>query len=96
MSRRASSSAPTLRSWIGKRALALGHSAEELGRLHHLRRAEDQLTVGNAITSMRAISASGGVKTTVVKHSMQRAPVFMFENALQAREFGAVRRARPE
>jgi cyclic beta-1,2-glucan synthetase len=43
--------------WIGKRALSLGHSAEELGRLHHLHRAEDQLTVGNAITSMRAISA---------------------------------------
>ncbi|MDL5594356.1 hydroxymethylglutaryl-CoA reductase [Bacillus subtilis] len=38
---------------------------------------------------MRAISASGGVKTTVVKHSMQRAPVFFFEDALQAREFGA-------
>ncbi len=38
---------------------------------------------------MRAISASGGVKTTVVKHSMQRAPVFLFADAMQAREFGA-------
>jgi len=38
---------------------------------------------------MRAISESGGVKTTVVKHSMQRAPVFMFEDAIQARDFGA-------
>ena len=38
---------------------------------------------------MRAISECGGVKTTVVKHSMQRAPVFMFADALQAREFGA-------
>lgn len=37
---------------------------------------------------MRVISESGGVKTTVVKHSMQRAPVFIFDNALQAREFG--------
>ena len=37
---------------------------------------------------MRAISECGGVKTTVVKHSMQRAPVFMFADALQAREFG--------
>ena len=37
---------------------------------------------------MRAISESGGVTTTVVKHSMQRAPVFLFENALQARGFG--------
>jgi len=37
---------------------------------------------------MRAISESGGVRTTVVKHAMQRAPVFLFENALQARTFG--------
>jgi len=37
---------------------------------------------------MRVISECGGAKTTVVKHSMQRAPVFLFENALEAREFG--------
>ncbi len=37
---------------------------------------------------MRVISECGGVKTTVVKHSMQRAPVFLFDNALEAREFG--------
>ncbi len=37
---------------------------------------------------MRVISECGGVKTTVVKHSMQRAPVFTFEDALQARGFG--------
>ncbi|MBT8046774.1 MAG: hydroxymethylglutaryl-CoA reductase [Xanthomonadales bacterium] len=37
---------------------------------------------------MRAISESGGVRATVVKHSMQRAPVFLFANALEAREFG--------
>ncbi len=37
---------------------------------------------------MRVISACGGAKTTVVKESMQRAPVFMFDNALEAREFG--------
>ena len=38
---------------------------------------------------MRAISESGGVKTTVVKPSRQRAPVFLFADALQARGFGA-------
>jgi len=38
---------------------------------------------------MRVISECGGVKTTVVKHSMQRAPVFIFEDAMQARDFGA-------
>ena len=37
---------------------------------------------------MRVISECGGAKTTVVKHSMQRAPVFLFEDALQARDFG--------
>jgi hydroxymethylglutaryl-CoA reductase (NADPH) len=36
---------------------------------------------------MRAISESGGVRTLVVKHSMQRAPVFVFESAVQARDF---------
>jgi hydroxymethylglutaryl-CoA reductase (NADPH) len=36
----------------------------------------------------RVITESGGVRTTVVKTSMQRAPVFMFADALQARDFG--------
>ncbi len=36
----------------------------------------------------RVITESGGVKTTVVKTSMQRAPVFMFGDAPQARDFG--------
>ena len=37
---------------------------------------------------MRVISECGGVRATVVKHSMQRAPVFLFADALQARQFG--------
>jgi hydroxymethylglutaryl-CoA reductase (NADPH) len=37
---------------------------------------------------MRVITACGGVKTTVVSHSMQRAPVFLFADALEARRFG--------
>jgi len=37
---------------------------------------------------MRVISECGGVRATVVKHSMQRAPVFLFADALQARDFG--------
>jgi len=36
----------------------------------------------------RVITESGGVRTTVVKTAMQRAPVFMFADALKAREFG--------
>ncbi len=37
---------------------------------------------------MRVLSEIGGVKTTVIERFMQRAPVFHFDNALQAREFG--------
>ena len=37
---------------------------------------------------MRLIAECGGVKTTVVKESMQRAPVFMFDDAREARDFG--------
>jgi hydroxymethylglutaryl-CoA reductase (NADPH) len=34
------------------------------------------------------VSECGGVKTTVVDDQMQRAPAFIFSDALQAREFG--------
>jgi hydroxymethylglutaryl-CoA reductase (NADPH) len=37
---------------------------------------------------MRLLSECGGVKTTVVDDQMQRAPAFIFNDALQAREFG--------
>jgi hydroxymethylglutaryl-CoA reductase (NADPH) len=38
---------------------------------------------------MRLLTECGGVKTTVVEESMQRAPVFILNDALEAREFGA-------
>lgn len=37
---------------------------------------------------MRVLSECGGVRTTVVDEQMQRAPVFMFDDARAAREFG--------
>lgn len=37
---------------------------------------------------MRLLGECGGVRTTVVDDHMQRAPAFIFEHALQAREFG--------
>jgi hydroxymethylglutaryl-CoA reductase (NADPH) len=37
---------------------------------------------------MRLLSESGGVRTTVVEEHMQRAPVFVLDDALEAREFG--------
>lgn len=38
---------------------------------------------------MRLLTECGGVKTTVVEQFMQRAPVFVFDDARQAREFGS-------
>ncbi len=38
---------------------------------------------------MAVLTECGGVKATVMSHSMQRAPVFVFEDALAARRFGA-------
>ncbi len=37
---------------------------------------------------MRLLGACGGVRATVVGRAMQRSPVFVFEHALAAREFG--------
>ena len=37
---------------------------------------------------MRLLSECGGVKTTVVSRAMQRSPVFIFDDARQARAFG--------
>lgn len=37
---------------------------------------------------MRLCREAGGIRTTVVKDSMQRAPVFVFSDALAARNFG--------
>ena len=37
---------------------------------------------------MRVIRESGGVMTTVIGESMQRAPAFIFRNAREARDFG--------
>jgi len=49
-------------------------------------------TEGSLVASynrgMQAMNASGGVRCTVIEDAMQRAPVFVFENAQQARDFG--------
>ena len=49
-------------------------------------------TEGTLIASynrgMRLLTECGGVKTTVVDDHMQRAPVFIFDDALQGRAFG--------
>ena len=38
---------------------------------------------------MRLLTAAGGVKATVVDDAMQRAPVFLFHDAQEAKQFGA-------
>lgn len=38
---------------------------------------------------MKLLRAAGGVRTTVCDDAMQRAPVFMFDSAREARDFGA-------
>ena len=43
--------------WIHARCEAMGTTPEELTRREHLRQAADRMSVGNAITSMRAIAA---------------------------------------
>ena len=49
-------------------------------------------TEGTLIASynrgMRLLTECGGVKSTVVDEQMQRAPVFIFDDAYEAREFG--------
>jgi hydroxymethylglutaryl-CoA reductase (NADPH) len=49
-------------------------------------------TEGSLVASynrgMRVLAECGGVKATVVEQSMQRAPVFILPDALQARDFG--------
>ena len=43
--------------WIAMKSQKLGATPEELTRVRHLRQAADQVSVGNAITSMRAVAA---------------------------------------
>jgi cyclic beta-1,2-glucan synthetase len=43
--------------WIAAQSAAMDTTPDELTRREHLRQAADQVSVGNAITSMRAISA---------------------------------------
>ncbi len=43
--------------WIAAQCAKMGTTPDELARKQHLRRAADQVSVGNAITSMRAIGA---------------------------------------
>ncbi len=49
--------APATVDWIHTKAASFGAPPEELGRRLHLRRAADQVSIANAITSMRTIDA---------------------------------------
>ncbi|HEV8550569.1 MAG TPA: hypothetical protein VGQ57_16100, partial [Polyangiaceae bacterium] len=43
--------------WLNVQSQKLGFSPEELARVQHLKQAADQVSVGNAITSMRSVAA---------------------------------------
>ena len=69
--------------WIREECGRLGLTPEELTRRQHLRQAADQLSVGNAITSMRAIGALDWnrffERTSVVEAVLQRDPAGAYE-----------------
>jgi cyclic beta-1,2-glucan synthetase len=70
--------APEAFEWIRERALALGASPEELKRRLHLKRAADQLSIANAITSMRTIGTYDWSfffeRTSIVEDMLGRDP----------------------
>ena len=82
--------------WIGTQSARLGLSAEELTRRQHLRQAADQVSVGNAITSMRTIGALDWNKffenTSVVEAILRRDPVKAY-GATEARSRDRYRHA---
>lgn len=64
--------------WLATRSHELGASPEELARLQHLKQAADQVSVGNAITSMRTVGAldwnSFFEQTSVVEALLRKDP----------------------
>jgi cyclic beta-1,2-glucan synthetase len=70
--------------WVNARCAAMGTSPEELTRREHLRQAADQVSVGNSITSMRAIAALDWTRffemTSDVDASLRRDPGGAYPN----------------
>ncbi|HEY4016607.1 MAG TPA: glucoamylase family protein [Polyangiaceae bacterium] len=64
--------------WLRARAAAMGESPEDLARRVHLKRAADQLSIANAITSMRTIGtydwSTFFERTSVVEEMLRRDP----------------------
>jgi len=64
--------------WISKCTEALNTTPEDLARRYHLRQAADQVSVGNAITSMRAINTLDWSiffrSTSLVEATLRRDP----------------------
>ncbi|HEY1959531.1 MAG TPA: glucoamylase family protein [Polyangiaceae bacterium] len=68
--------------WVASHCGRMGISAEELVRRHHLKQAADQVSVGNAITSMRAIGALDWnaffERTSTVEKLLRRDPARVY------------------
>ena len=69
--------------WVHEHCAEIGTSAEEMTRLEHLRQAENQVSIGNAITSMRAIAALDWnlvfERTSAVEHALCEDPAGAYE-----------------
>jgi predicted RNA-binding Zn-ribbon protein involved in translation (DUF1610 family) len=74
--------------WIAVQSSRLGSTPEELAREQHLRQAGDQVSVGNAITSMRAVAAFDWnlffEKTSAVEASLDKDPAGAYVLTSQA------------
>jgi len=70
--------APVGQDWVRAHCAKLGTTPDELARQHHLRQAADQVSVGNAITSMRCIGAFSWneffERASYVEHTLRNDP----------------------
>ncbi len=69
--------------WIQERCAEMGTAPEELTRLEHLRQASTQVSIGNAITSMRVIAALEWgrffERTSEVEHTLREDPAGAYD-----------------
>ncbi|MEM7678555.1 MAG: hydroxymethylglutaryl-CoA reductase [Myxococcota bacterium] len=73
---------------IGLAGPLLVHGEHAQGQFYVPMATTEGTLVASYNRGMRVLTESGGAKVTIVKTSMQRAPVFLFDDARSARDFG--------
>ncbi|MEL7370203.1 MAG: hydroxymethylglutaryl-CoA reductase, partial [Myxococcota bacterium] len=73
---------------IGLAGPLLVHGEHAQGQFYIPMATTEGTLVASYNRGMRVLTQSGGAKVTVAKTSMQRAPVFLFDDARSARDFG--------